>query len=202
MNIFFDLDGTLLDSRERLYRLFQYLVKKSGFTFDEYWKLKRQRKVHKQILEEQFSYSLTEIDAFEKEWMCQIEEEKWLELDSPFAGVTVFLNDLQRQNTLFLVTARQNEAKVLKQIDTFGWTDFFDKVLVTKQLERKYNLLKREVNYTSNDWIVGDTGEDIDTGKKLGIKTAGVLSGFQSREILIKHKPDVLVENVKELKFY
>ncbi|MFN9319674.1 MAG: HAD hydrolase-like protein, partial [Chitinophagales bacterium] len=26
MNIFFDLDGTLIDSRPRLYHLFQYLV--------------------------------------------------------------------------------------------------------------------------------------------------------------------------------
>ena len=36
MNIFFDLDGTLLDSKERLYYLFQHLVPECKFSFEEY----------------------------------------------------------------------------------------------------------------------------------------------------------------------
>jgi len=48
--VFFDLDGTLPDSRERLYRLFCELVPESRLSFDKYWALKRRKQDHKTIL--------------------------------------------------------------------------------------------------------------------------------------------------------
>ena len=57
VNIFFDLDGTLLDSRKRLYKLFQDLVLESNLTIDEYWELKRNKINHKTILIEKFGYT-------------------------------------------------------------------------------------------------------------------------------------------------
>ena len=46
MNIFFDLDGTLIDSKLRLYSLFQKLVPESILTYDEYWKYKMNKISH------------------------------------------------------------------------------------------------------------------------------------------------------------
>ena len=57
MNIFFDLDGTLIDSRLRLYKLFQDLVSSSNLTFSDYWNLKRNKISHKKILTTKFAYS-------------------------------------------------------------------------------------------------------------------------------------------------
>ena len=43
MKIFFDLDGTLINSKMRLYSLFQELVSASNLSFDEYWNLKKKK---------------------------------------------------------------------------------------------------------------------------------------------------------------
>ena len=53
--------------------------------------------------------------------------------------------------------------------------------------------------YTNSDnWIIGDTGMDISVGKKLGIKTVAVLSGFQNLAVLSAYKPDYILKNIKE----
>lgn len=200
MNIFFDLDGTLIDSRPRLYQLFQFLVPDSTLTFDEYWGLKRSKINHKEILSSKFSYSEEQYKHFEKNWMSEIELKRWLDLDIPFEGVTDLLEDLFRKYTLFVVTARQSENTALEQIKKLKWNHIFTKILVTAQKQEKYDLIKNTVQTTSEDWFVGDTGKDIQTGKLLGIKTAAVLSGFLNKESLLLYNPDTIINTVLDLK--
>jgi phosphoglycolate phosphatase len=200
-NIFFDLDGTLIESRHRLYKLFQYMVPESKLTFDEYWIYKRNRIPHHTILQDVFSYTLEDVKKFEKIWLERIELSEWLSLDEPFDGITECLKKLKNTHNLFIVTARQSEKMALEQIGKFGWLKIVTNVFVTGQTEEKYDIVKRAVNLHPNDWFVGDTGKDIETGKKLGIQTAAVLSGFLSKEKLLEYKPDIIEKNVTRLKF-
>jgi phosphoglycolate phosphatase len=201
MNIFCDLDGTLIDSRARLYELFSYLVPCSNLSFDEYWGLKRNQINHRQILIEHFKYSESQIDCFEKSWMSEIELKKWLDLDCPFESITDFLVHLNRVNNIYLVTARQNKQNVHMQLKKFGWSNIFVEVLVTEQKSTKIDLIKNLLQVESEDWIVGDTGKDVQTGRTLGIKTAAVLSGFLNENSLLKYSPDIIVDNFIDLKF-
>jgi phosphoglycolate phosphatase len=199
MNLFFDLDGTLINSQKRLYALFQFIVPKSNLSFDEYWLLKRNKVNHQEILTEQFNYSSDDYTKFENLWMQEIELEKWLILDSPFEGVTDFLNSLTKKNSLYLVTARQSKDMVYKQIADFGWESFFTKILVTERKFDKFQLISQNCHIQSTDWIIGDTGYDIETGKKLKIKTAAVTNGFLNRECLSQYQPDILIDSVINL---
>lgn len=201
MNIFFDLDGTLIDSRKRLYFLFQHLVAESMFSFDEYWIFKRDKVSHREILIHQFNYSEDKVKEFEENWMKRIELPEWLALDSPFDGVFDFLNELKKVHKLFLVTARQSESIALKQVDEYGWMPIFEKILVTAQKQEKFDLIVNTVEVKEHDWFVGDTGKDIQTGKELGINTAAVLSGFLSRKRLLEYAPDLIEVDVTKLKF-
>ncbi len=201
MNIFFDLDGTLLDSRARLYQLFQQLVPESTFSFDSYWELKRRKIGHQEIFEKHLLFPNEAFPIFEKAWMSKIELPEWLQLDQPFEGVTEFLIDLKKRHTLYVVTARQFEGVAIQQVEQAGWTGIFEKILVTGQQTEKYDLIKLIANISTNDWFIGDTGKDIQTGKQLGFNTAAVLSGFLSKEELLKYEPDVIAENVIHLKF-
>lgn len=202
MNIFFDLDGTLIDSRTRLYQLFQFLVPNSQLQFEEYWELKRNKINHKEILTTKFNYSEEDFRKFEQKWMAEIELKRWLDLDKPFEGITEFLIDLSDRNALFLVTARQSEKMVLQQIKKFGWGSIFIKVLVSEQKQEKYDLIKTTVKVNPDDWFVGDTGKDIQTGKLLGIKTAAVLSGFLNNKSLLQYEPDVIANTVLNFSIY
>jgi phosphoglycolate phosphatase len=196
MNIFFDLDGTLINSHKRLFALFQYLVPSSNLSFDEYWTLKRNKVNHKEILTKQFNYSLDEFHSFEESWLKEIELEKWLNLDIPFDGVSEFLKELRKNNILYLVTARQSKEMVYKQIGDFGWETIFEKIFVTEQKIEKHLLIENNVSVSANDWIIGDTGKDIETGKKLNINTAAVINGFLNKDCLAQYNPNIILESV------
>jgi phosphoglycolate phosphatase len=201
MNIFFDLDGTLIDSKPRLYHLFQYLVPESKLEFEEYWQLKKNKINHKQILTSKYEYSEEKYIDFEKKWMDEIELEKWLNFDKPFNGVGKFLDFLATKKKLFLVTARQSKENTKKQIHKLGWEDIFTEILVTQQKHEKHELIKSRVQINSTDWMVGDTGKDIQTGKLLGIKTAAVLSGFLNEVNLLQYEPDVIENHITDINF-
>jgi phosphoglycolate phosphatase len=200
--IFFDFDGTLIDSTQRLFNLFQHLVPASGFSYDHYWKLKRQQQDHQSILKEHFSHSKDEIASFQKQWMELIEHEIWLAYDQPFAGVKELLEELHLQYNLFLVTSRQHNHTVWAQLENFGWSNLFTEVFITNQTKEKAEMIKSRLSTGEQDWFVGDTGIDVLQGKLLGTKTAAVLSGFRNEESLTKYNPDIIIESVLDLPLY
>ena len=65
MRIFFDLDGTLINSKLRLYSLFQKLVPQSVLTYNEYWEYKKNKFSHSMLLNQIFNLDENEIDIFE-----------------------------------------------------------------------------------------------------------------------------------------
>ena len=199
MNVFFDLDGTLIDSRPRLYYLFQYLVQNSTLSFDEYWDFKRNKINHYELLTTHFNHSEEQFKAFETIWMAEIELEKWLDMDTPFEGVEELLKDLSKKYTLHIVTARQNVNRTKEQLQKFSWHALIQNTLITEQSKTKIELIRNAVTVSPDDWFVGDTGKDIETGKQLGIKTAAVHNGFLSKESLLPYKPDYMLNKVTDL---
>lgn len=200
MKIIFDLDGTLIDSKERLYSLFQHLVPASDLTFEAYWNYKRNKIDHRKILETRYLFSEQDIISFQKKWMDMIELPRWLAFDKAFKGVTAYLMELKKQHDLYLVTARQFETSVLMQLTDFGWIGIFTKVLVTQQKTEKIDLINNAIDINSSDWFVGDTGKDIETGNTLGMQTAAVLSGFLNKEKLVEYNPDLIINSVIDFK--
>ncbi len=200
IKLFFDLDGTLINSKERLYELFQHLVPESELSFEEYWNFKKNKIDHKNILSKHFNYSLEKMDLFQEKWLMLIETDEWLKYDHPFDNVTEFLHLLKDDYELYLVTARQSEIKVAAQLEKFSWQNIFTSVLVTNRRTEK-KLLISEYKPTSEDWLIGDTGYDIKTGKELGMRTAAVLTGFLNQQMLMEYQPDVIAETVLDLHF-
>ena len=132
---------------------------------------------------------------FEEKWIARIEHEKYLALDTPFLNTTSFLKRIASSYKLFVITARQFETSTLNQITKFGWENIFSMVLVTEQKE-KHKLIKGNVNLTPDDWIIGDSGIEILTGKLLKINTAAVLSGVLNKEQLSLYQPNIILNNV------
>jgi phosphoglycolate phosphatase len=201
MNIFFDLDGTLINSKIRLFNLFQDLVPQSNFTFEEYWNLKKQKINHKDILINYFNFNDSQINHFQNKWMELIESETYLKFDIPFKGTTEYFLDLKQKGyLLYVVTARQLKEKAAEQIASFGWAKIFAEILVTEQKNTKESLIFPYLNDKANSYMVGDTGSDVNVGKKLNIKTVAVLSGFLSEKVLKTYKPDYTFKNIIDFK--
>jgi len=201
MRIFFDLDGTLVDASDRLFRLFQFLAPVSNLNKEHYWKMKRNKFSHRQILKELFQFTDQQIDSFENTWLSMIELPEWIAFDKPFERITPYLINLKKNHSLYIVTARQLEHTAIEQVHRYEWSDIFSDILVTGHRCKKAELINKRVVTSREDWLVGDTGKDIEAGKQLGLRTAAVTSGFLNLEKLLEYSPDMVANNVIDLKF-
>ncbi len=198
MNIVFDLDGTLIDSKLRLYRLFKDLAPDSSLSYEQYWVLKRNRTSNETILSSELGYGQDQIARFVVQWMALIESPEYLGLDSNFVGIHATLEVLQKQADLYVCTARQFRYPVLEQLANLDLSKYFKQVLVTEQTHSKESLIATHVaGLSANDWLLGDTGKDIQVGKFLKMKTCAVLTGFLSKDSLQFYEPDLILASVK-----
>lgn len=197
MKIIFDLDGTLICPRKRMYMLFSSLEKSGSLNYESYWDLKFSGKNNKQILEDNFNYSEYKINSFVERWMVQIESDFYLSMDTLFEGVEGFLQKTSQIHNLYICTARQSKAQAIKQLQELGIIRFFKDIYVTEQKKEKHELIRDALGVLQeSDWFVGDTGHDVLAGKKLGAKTCAVLTGVMPEIALKKYAPDMIISNV------
>jgi phosphoglycolate phosphatase len=199
LNIIFDLDGTLINSKPRLYKLFQMLVPASEISYTDYWDLKSSKKTHEIILRSKFGFDDLEIAKFTNQWMDLIESPEYLAFDEKFQFTHSTLLRLQSQAQLIVCTSRQHRLSALQQLERLNLLSFFSVILVTEQKTSKESLVISCLhNLNKNDWIIGDTGIDINTGKQLGIKTCAVLSGFLNHANLLEYDPDLVLNSIND----
>lgn len=201
MKIFFDLDGTLIDSRMRLYKLFIDITGRKIIDFNTYWDLKRSMQDHSNILINYLKYSGEQIKAFEEKWLSLIEDETYLNLNKPFSYTFDVLNKLKQLDCkLFVVSARQYRENTNRELLEHKLFHYFEKILITEAKKTKKELIQETfIQLNANDIIVGDTGLDINTGKELGIISIGVLSGFRNEDKLKQYSPNYLVEDIRAI---
>lgn len=194
-----DFDGTLVDSRRRQYELFVELVGDATLSLAEYWNAKRTGIKQSDMLKKYFKYAPEEIRAFKVKWMETIEEPQRLQSDELIAGVPTFLDEASKQFTLYLVSGRQHRERLIDQMHKLHIFNYFNGILNTAQRFPKATLVQANIELDYSDAFIGDSGEDILTGKELGIFTVGVTSGASTYENLAKYMPDLIVGSVAEL---
>lgn len=200
MNLIFDLDGTLIDSRLRLYKLFQHLVPESNLTYEGYWAFKRDKVSNEAILAKEFDFDAVAKERFVANWMKCIESPEFLALDQNFPGMQQTLEMLRKHAKLHVCTARQTRQPVLDQLERMGLLTYFDSIMVTEQSRGKEDLIATLPSLGPQDWIIGDTGRDIQVGKFLEINTCAVLSGFRDRKNLFHYNPDLILPTAAEFR--
>lgn len=53
-----------------------------------------------------------------------------------------------------------------------------------------------------NAIMIGDSTHDINAGKEAGVYTCGVTYGYRSKQLLVRAKPNFLIDDIKDLKKY
>ena len=181
----------------RLYQLFEDLTQVSGLSYQQYWDVKRKKISNEAILKFHLGYDQNRIHNFLADWMILIEAPPYLALDSSFTGIPAFLDKLKQHADLYVCTARQFRQPAMDQLARLNLLHNFKQVLVTEQRQSKVSLIESYVSSLSErDWLVGDTGKDIQAGKLLNIKTCAVLSGFLNEKALQSYEPDWIIESV------
>jgi phosphoglycolate phosphatase len=191
-----DLDGTLIDSRVRLFTLFMRLAPQVELSFDDYWQLKRRGVANLKILEDFCQFSSNELSNFNESWRREIESASSLQHDTLLPGVDFALTELSKEYVLILATNRQFEHGVHLQLERFGIAQYFEYVGVTQQRRTKLELLAAQYRFDSKDWMISDAGEDVLYERQLGMKSCAVLSGFLDEKTLRKYQPDRVEQSI------
>src|SRR5437899_5350604 len=123
MDVYFDLDGTLIDVSDRHYTVYSTIAEKLNFrplSYDHYWSLKRAGTPLAQILEE--SGTVKNIEGFKAMWLSLIEQDDYLDRDTLLPRTAALLKRLQLKHTLSLVTLRHSQRALARQLDRFKLT--------------------------------------------------------------------------------
>lgn len=200
--IFLDLDGTLLDTSTRHYKLYNDILDKKGasksiLSAEKFWSMKQAGVKTRDILPEFFSEE--SISSFEKEWLQKIEKKDYLQQDKLFPGIKDILFYLNKEFDLVLVTLRNNTENLDWELSKLGLKSYFKFLISGKGPKTK--LIENYLMERSMDRciIVGDTEEDIKTGLQLEITTISVTWGIRSRAFLENFNPDFCIDSLHEI---
>ena len=203
--LYFDLDGTILDIRCRLYSIYVDIVKElNGAALSEevYWKAKREQLPEELIAKRSNIESLPKYIRLRK---ARIELPKYLECDKLIPQALESLSELSKNNRMMLVTLRKSKQNLYQQLRKFKIEPLFDGVLVGDDGEERWRskakIISNDSRFEPRDCsIVGDTEADILAGKNLNIITIAVLSGIRSEKKLLLNHPDYVIDDVTQLK--
>ena len=107
-----------------------------------------------------------------------------------------------------LVTSTPQEGMTHKMqpLKKAGVEKLFEAIITTDDIQNKkpaaeplVECLKRLQVDANRSVYVGDTRVDIKAGKSAGMKTIGVLTGFDDRPSLRAEEPDAIIQSVKDL---
>lgn len=202
--VVFDLDGTLIDTKERFFRVFNEILE--SLSLPPITKSRFEELYSKAILDEAIPENARK--TFWKNFLVrygQVSSDK----DGPIPGVRETLKELKDRGLLIcVVTGRACDShSVWNELEKHGLAEYIDVVSAKDSMVKDHYLKEEEVlkalekaGVTPNDcMVVGDYLADIETGKKIGAFTVAVLSGGVRKEILESAKPDIILESILEI---
>ncbi|CCK79738.1 MULTISPECIES: DUF120 domain-containing protein [Desulfobacula] len=211
--VLFDLDGTLIDSIESYYCIVEIILDKMGFPAvprqtileaaknDEFnWDL---------ILPDVPDRSRQETAAQAWQMVQQIYPDTFLKNVRPFPDTGKVLRLLHDRNIKIGIatsTPQKNISDKMKILDREGILNFVETVVSAGDVERKKPfpdaliLCRDRLGVRSDRCVyVGDMVMDVVAGMAAGMKTIGVLTGFETYASLAQNNPDVIIESISDL---
>ena len=178
----FDFDGTILDSRRRHEVLMQDILNERNIPIsaDGLVQYKADGYNNLQWLQ---SKGIDESLAKEinSDWIARIETIEYLNYDHLYSGIKEMLQDMSVNNSLYLVTARNNKTNLFRQLQELGIIQYFEDVCVVPSCKESTQL---KANYLKEQGISifwGDTEVDKKAADIAGCEFHVCLNGFRSQ---------------------
>jgi phosphoglycolate phosphatase len=194
--IAFDLDGTLIDIKERDYKVYSNILQGNAFkplNIDEYWKLRRG---HTNIFEILGRSSVPE--SLGKYFISQrdflIESNECLSLDQLFADVPETIIALRSIYNCIIITRRKSDEDTINQICRLGIKDLFSDIIIVQS-----DKTDAFGSISNLQYVVGDTENDIIPANSLRLKSVAVTTGIRNYSCLKKFFPSYIINNLKEI---
>ncbi len=206
-SLFFDLDGTLIDSKLDLANsvnatLDHFKLK----TLDNNIIYKFVGNGVKQLLVDCLIHN-NRMDIFDEFYVYFLEHYHRHLLDNTvvYDGIFHVLNELSGEYTMFIVT-NKSEVFARKIVEKLGLSKYFKDVVGGDTYKNKKPhpepILKLQKKYAlniKNSIVIGDSENDILMAKALDLKIAWVSYGFRDKDILKKYAIDYIINTPEEI---
>ena len=208
--IIFDLDGTLIDTREDLANACNYALGQCGFPAR---KLEEYNMLVGRGIDNLFRGAMPKESASEenvakmRSIFVPYYNEHSCDFTKPYQGIIEMLEDLTEKGLRFAVASNKYQEGTEQLVKTFFGKYPFIKVLgqraekpikpdpliVAEAMEAIADIKKEEVLY------IGDSDVDMQTGINAGVRTIGVTWGFRGKSELQSYPSLALIDKSEEL---
>jgi phosphoglycolate phosphatase-like HAD superfamily hydrolase len=195
-----DLDGTLIDVRQRDYSAYGHAVGQIGeqpIAEDPFWAARREGR---RIVEFVSEHVPEERDAVLNAFVEVVESDELLALDPLFDDTLSFLTSVRTSGWQIVVcTLRHRPEAAKRQLDRLGLRPLVDEVCVLPQGEECPKAATLMGYAPARTIMVGDTESDIASARRAGVPVYAVTTGLRGRAFLEKHAPAVIADSLTEL---
>ncbi len=204
--IIFDLDGTLIDSRQDIANAVNFTLRKVGLTekslteISSYIGMGVEDLIRKSLADKQSTLFKKAISIFEQYYRKHSTDNSTL-----YPGVKEILNFFKNKKKL-IITNRNREFAILT-LKTTGIYDYFEDTIggddtsCMKPSSCPLDRFSQRLDINKERTImVGDMDIDILTGRRAGIITCAVTYGIGKIEDILRAKPDYIIDNLLKLK--
>ena len=201
----FDLDGTLVDSGQTIYKstigTLDQLNIKYGFTKAD---LDKRIGQHFVDIFDEFNVQVNDFEGFIDVYKSIYFD--FIDDSVLYNGVFDFIKMIKEKNVKvsLLTTKAQDQADLI--IEHFNLSQYFDYIMGRRDgIPHKPSpdpllIICKELNVSPNETLmIGDTELDIQCGKNAGTKTCGLTYGYRTRKQLEENNPDYVIDSIVEL---
>lgn len=199
-NVIFDFDGTLADSFHVFVQSVEEVLKRPKFTDAEISDLRglSTRAVAKRLRVRWWEMP-TLVKNGQKAVNRRIGEVKL------FDGIPELIRKLSRNGFKLYIVTSNSSGPVTQVLEQYGLNKLFPKQRVVTgsgifgKSKKLKGLIKRQKIGKGSCIYVGDETSDIESAKKVGLKSIAVAWGFNSPESLEKHEPTAIITHPADL---
>jgi pyrophosphatase PpaX len=200
--VLFDVDGTLLDTRELIYQSFEHVFNKFNLPFKTREEISI---VVGKPLEECYKIltNLSNVDELRAEHKkFQLDN---LHLSKPYKNTSKTLKTLKKNGIKLIAVTTRSKVSSTLTIERAGIKKYLDEIITGDDVINKKphpeslnKALKLFKILSDNAIMVGDTDVDVLAGKNAHAKTIGVTHGFHGERIR-ESNPDYVVNDIMEI---
>ena len=207
INILFDLDGTISDSREGVIGCFQHTLKElTGLYIEEFAIMKLIgipiRTIFSELLQTDDEQLITRAISVYRDKYAEI----GITGNRVYPGIAELLSTLQEKSYCIFIVTMKNKLDSEKVIRHLGFRDLIQGIYgpnLEGYPDNKAELIKSAMFENTlipeETVMIGDRKEDILAGKTNEIKTIGVIYGFGSREEITESSPNYICQSPQEI---
>lgn len=199
--VLFDIDGTILDTHDSIFRAVKYTLDKHGLSVTEEQLIRAKGKPLKEFYKSLFPE--LEHDLLAKTHHDYVDGKP--DMSKVFPNVEQVLKKLKTDGILIAAVSNRAKVGLVESLKSGKVYKYFDVILGLDDVKnpkphKDHPLKALEILGIDQESaiMVGDTENDILAGKNAGIKTVGVTYGWIGQDIK-NHKPDFVIDGLEEL---